>query len=426
MTARSNPHPDSPLRRISLAWGDAPPRSFEVRASAIRADLSAPPVAPVADLRAAAARALSNPIDFPPLSRAVVPGDKVTLAVAEGVPQLSTLVAAAMDVLLAGGVEPADVTILRPGSERERASFEPDPAELLSDDVKGQVKFAWHDPHDRNQLGYVASTESAHRIYLNAAVVDADFVLPIGCAHWDPFFGASVGYSTIFPRFANHAERHRYRVAAAGAEDRRLGSERADVDEAGWLAGIHFCLAVAPATGSQLAAVWAGDPKAVARAATEWVDAYLRPKLPSPAALVVCALTGNAGQQSWDAVGRALSTAARLMEPGGSVAILTDLGAALGDDVIGPALLKVAAGDPSLDLLDELQKQGAEDVFPALGLLAALRKGRVFLRSNLPADKVEELGMGAIESDEDLQRLITRADSVIFLNSAQFLSPRTE
>ena len=69
---------------------------------------------PVADLRHALRQALEDPIEFPPLARAVVPGDHVVLALDRHTPQAATLIAAVYEIIAAQGVSPADILILQP------------------------------------------------------------------------------------------------------------------------------------------------------------------------------------------------------------------------------------------------------------------------------------------------------------------------
>src|SRR5580692_6752006 len=69
-------------------------------------------VAPLADVRAATTTALDEPLGFPPLSQAVVPGDRVVLALDHDVPRGREIVSALFDCLVTSGLDPADLTLL--------------------------------------------------------------------------------------------------------------------------------------------------------------------------------------------------------------------------------------------------------------------------------------------------------------------------
>ena len=57
--------------------------------------------------------ALARPLEFPPLVQAAVPGDKVVLALDQGVPQAATIVARTIAALLSAGVTPQSITLVR-------------------------------------------------------------------------------------------------------------------------------------------------------------------------------------------------------------------------------------------------------------------------------------------------------------------------
>ena len=52
---------------------------------------------------------------------------------------------------------------------------------------------AWlvHDPDDKPQIAYLASTSEGQRIYLNRQLTDADIVIPVGTLAYDAHPGLS-------------------------------------------------------------------------------------------------------------------------------------------------------------------------------------------------------------------------------------------
>ena len=48
--------------------------------------------------------------------------------------------------------------------------------------ASGDVHIEVHNPADRGKLSFLTNTKSGKPIYLNRAVADADFVIPIGAA----------------------------------------------------------------------------------------------------------------------------------------------------------------------------------------------------------------------------------------------------
>ncbi len=72
----------------------------------------------------------------------------------------------------------------------------------------------------------------------------------------------------------------------------------------------------------------------------------------------------------------------------------------------------------------ELSRDEANQAHPALVLAKALEEGPVYLRSKLPSEAVESLGMTAIESDAELARLAAGRAHCIIIEEAQRLVPR--
>src|SRR5262249_18529172 len=71
-----------------------------------------PAVQPLEDVRAATRQALEQPLGFPPLAQAVLPGDHVVLALDRDVPDPGPVLAGLFDCLVASGLSPSDITLL--------------------------------------------------------------------------------------------------------------------------------------------------------------------------------------------------------------------------------------------------------------------------------------------------------------------------
>ena len=73
------------------------------------ADCRTPRGEPLADIAAAVSSALSEPLDFPPLRRSVVPGDRVAVALGAGVPHAAALASSLVANLLEAGIAPGGI-----------------------------------------------------------------------------------------------------------------------------------------------------------------------------------------------------------------------------------------------------------------------------------------------------------------------------
>ena len=350
------------------------------------------------DLSAAVAEALSAPLDYPPLARAVLPGDKVALALAPELPQPEVLVSALMAVLASAGVQAGDVTVLRTEGTAEVGP----PATIV------------HDPGQRNQLGFLGSTSQGDEIYLNRALGDADVVISLGVLRLEPSAGYYGVQGGVFPAFADAKTQARFRNLdqwGAPAEGRRQA--RADVDDAARQLGSQFTLQIVPGRRDEALHVLAGLSGSVERRGRELMHAAWTFDMPARAELVIAAIEGSAERQTWSAVGRAVTAALPVLADDGAIAICCDLAA-----LPGPAVASLAYGDDRRAALRHWKKHAPADFLPALQLAEALERGRIYLLSRLDETLVEEIGMAAIANGAELARLSTRKGACLVLAGA--------
>jgi hypothetical protein len=256
---------------------------------------------------------------------------------------------------------------------------------------------------------------------LNRAICDADLVIPVGCIRrgaWDPQRGAFGG---LFPAFSDQGARQQMRQLMRLAEAARSPSLQKVTDEIGWLLGSMMSVQVVPGADDGLLDVLCGEVQAVMDRGRARYDAAWTMIVPGGADLVIAAISGDARQQTWTNVARALAAARQVVSATGSIALCTELAVQPGPGV--KSLIEVA--DP-YDARAELEQSQAGDVAIAEELSLALEQGSVFLRSQLEADLVEALGMVPLEDDEQVARLTGRFQSCILLGHAQYANPRVE
>jgi len=373
----------------------------------------APRGEPLDDVAESARKALCEPLGFPALAQAVMPGDRVAVAVPGDVPQSATLVAAVINQLLDGGVDSANITVLCGPDARSDA----EPFNVLAavpDEIRQRLTIKQHDPRDRDSLSYLAATEDATAVYLNRALHEADFVVSLGVlrvADASGYFGI---YSSIYPTFSDAATLACFRATSVAqpAEQRRLAKQAGEV---GWLLGTRFTLQVVPGANDEVLAVLAGDVDAVLAEGKQAVQTAWHCDVPSRAGLVVVGIGGDVSQQSWENVGRALQVAGRVAAGNGDVIICSDLAEPLG---VGLDILTGA--ENFIVALREIDRAKPVDSLAATHVGAALERGRVYLVSDAPRGQLEDLGIHPLDSD-DVARVTARYDSCIVLPNAQYV-----
>ncbi len=398
----------------NLRYGAEASLALELAGNRLLAHCEPPHGEPLVQVAEAIDRALAAPLEFPPLDRAAVPGDRVVLALADSVPRTATIVARAIKALLGAGVSAADISLVRSISD---APFACDPLAEVHREVRPDIVVHEHDPENRGQLSYLAAAADGEPIYINRLLHDADLVISIGCLRIDDSLGYHGVHSAIYPRFSDTATLGRFRSPKAinPAQRDRL---RHAADEVGWLLGLHFTVQVVPGSRGEILHVLAGEAEAVFREGRRRCDQAWSCEVPERASLVVTTIEGGAAQQTWENVARALSAAARAVREDGAVAVCCEL-----SQQLGPALQRVVGADDLDAALRDIGRRNPADSLAAAELVRALKRGKVYLLSQLDEELVEELGMMPVAPDQ-LSRLAARYDSCIVLSNGQYALPR--
>ncbi len=394
-----------------LRFGLSESFSIELPEDAALEVCDAPRGESLADVAAAAEGALAEPLDFPPLARTALPGDRVVLAVEHAVPRVATIVARAVAALIAAGVSPRDIHIVQAAEPQDDLLGE------VPGEIRREITSALHDPNSREALSYLAAASDARPIYLNRAIHDADLVVSIGSLRLDDapgYHGANAG---LFPTFSDAATIARYRSSRSDETGPRRRLDRKS-DEVTWLLGARFMIQVVPGEGDEVLHVLAGDCAAVISRGRELCEAAWRYSIAKPARLVVATIEGGATSQTWENVGRALASAGRALEPGGAIALCTQLA-----EAPGAALQRMLGAEDRQSVARDIDQGRPADALVARQLADALDLGSIYLVSRLDAELVEELGLVPL-SGSDLSRLARRFDSCLVLANAHYALAR--
>jgi len=348
---------------------------------------------------------LDEPLGFPRLERGVVPGDRVAVVVgsdARGLP-VRALVGPVVERLVAAGVEPQDVVLLGSLSVVDPLT----PAELVdwASQLGHAVSTKLHDPAQAREMGYLASTSQGQRVYLDQAVVDADVVVLVGQADFDPIDGYVGARRLLWPGLSDVATIRRHLGefdVSAPAWGRPDCASRGEADEVGWLLGAQFTvLAVTDGYGVPLVLL-AGEADAATNAAHAVLNERLRPAIDEPADLVVCCVPRPPAIDTLGAMAGALDKALRWVRPGGHVALVGPCAAGVG---LGRALpwFHDAAGPG--EILKALRAHPSPEATVAGLLAAAVDRVHVYLLSDLPDAVVEKLFLTPLDDVREIERL---------------------
>lgn len=348
--------------------------------------------------------ALENPRDYPPLRSAVVPGDRVAVAFAAGITGVAEILAAVAEVLSGVGIRAEDLTVLWPG-----------PDAPAPEGLPGGFRLTIHDPADRSALAYLASTATGRRVYLNRLLTDADFVLPIGRFGYDPALGFAGPWSVIFPGLSDEETR---RDLASSASLARPDPEHpraalAESTEVSWLLGSQFQVGVhvgRDGTG----AVEAGQEAAVRREGSRRVAADWTVQTPDTAQLVIAGVGLPGEATDWRGLAAGMAAAARLVQPGGKIVMLSQARGAP-----GPAVQHLSSlSEHDLGPSGLAECRTAPDYAIARQIAETLVRADVYLLSEIDPELVEDLGMVPLARVGEAARLAGTAASVFVLEAA--------
>lgn len=398
---------------VVLPYGSESSLALELSPEALVAAYDAPHGVALADPVSAVQAAVRGPLEFPPLRQATVPGDRIVLALEEGVPRGADVVAAVTSYLVKEGTEADHITILQaPADGAEQG----DPRGRLPEEWRGEVALEVHAPEVSGKLALLGSSREGRPVYLNRTLLDADLVVPLGCLRCDGSLGYYGQYGGLYPTFSDEKTRQRFRKPRTGEGGRNGAARgRAEIDEIGWLLGTQFTVQVLPGPRDEWLEVLAGEIRHVfelgaRRCAAAWTYA-----VPRRASLVVASLSGGPGQQTWGNLGRALAVASEAVAPGGAIALCTELAAEP-----GPAVASLTNVDDFETALRRIRREAESDALPAGELARTLENAKIYLLSRLDETTVEDLGMAAVADAREIQRLARRHDSCMVLASAQY------
>lgn len=376
--------------------------------------LAARPAAhPCGALADAVRAAMEQPLEFPPLAQAFVPGDHVVIALDRHTPRAALLISELWSLLATRNVDPSSVLILQPaGLDGVHLT---DPRSELPGDVRTQISWKVHDPTDPTQQAYLATTAKGERIYLARELVEADVSITVGQIAYDPVLGHRGTNSVFYPGLSSVEAMSR----AHGIGHSELGPDddrplRQIIDEISWLLGNQISLQVIASGGNDVAEVIAGAGEAVYRRGKQLLADHWFVPVSQRAQIVVAAVDADAAGHGWNQIGAALATARNLVTKGGKVVLLSEMRAELDS---GMQLLRDSRD--ARNALQPLRKSAPPDLLPATQLATAADWARLYFLSKMDADVVEELFMVPLENEREVARLLTGDATCILLGGAQ-------
>ncbi|MFW6116001.1 MAG: nickel-dependent lactate racemase [Chloroflexota bacterium] len=322
---------------------------------------------PVAEIR----RALVHPLDTPPLSDIVRPGESVVILVDDHTrtTPAAEILPLILDSLRSGGIRDDDITIVVTHGTH-RLSTEEEVRRKVGDRVYERFEIAQHRCTDEENQIYLGLTSRGTPVWVNRLVVEADRRIGVGHVGPSPYAGYSGGSKLILPGVAaldtinaNHSL-----VALGFRQPGRVDVPcRLDVQEAGGLLTMDLVLDVVLCQDDRVARAFAGTPDRVFQEGV----AYARPlyEVACPPDLDIAVTSAHPYDIDLYQAVRAVEYADAVVREGGSILLV----AACPDGIGGDDFYRLMAGQDKGpdDYLRDVVRRNGKVTFSVLGYCLA-------------------------------------------------------
>jgi nickel-dependent lactate racemase len=400
-------------KHVVLPYGNDQRFECEIESDRLVAEHAAP--RPNSRFKEELTAALRSPIEYPSIDQAVIPGDRITLALDRHTPGAAVLVAGIWDLLAPRGIEPEKFTVIQPAPRLD--SQLPDPRDELPEEVRSLVRWTLHDPALKDGCVYLASTASNERVYMARDVVEADFLMSAGSIAFDPLMGYRGTNSVFYPGLSSSEAMQRTQGQGhleLGPNDSRPLREL--VDEIGWLLGNPFTIQVIPAATGGVSRVLVGVCDPVFKLGKKLLAEQWHIEINERPDVVVAGIDHQSGQYAWEQLGAAVEVGRSLVARGGKIVILSDLEAELPE-----GLEMIRSSENARDAIRPLRKQAPPDLVCATQLASAADWAHIYLLSGLADDVVDELFLTPVSNESEIRRLLTGDARCLFLEAAQYV-----
>ena len=368
------------------------------------------------DVAGLLAKALDQPVDYPPLKESVFTGDVVAIALQHDLVRPAEVLNALLDYLLTLNVEPSDITVVLPGVLTEMFGISADECQSKVVDGEDQplqpppifqlqkefhsINCQVHDPENSAGLSYLCANEAGDPIHVNRILVDADVVIPVGGPSFDldPRF-----QNCVYPTFGSSAVIARY--SDSGSVD-SIADCLAETELANDSLGAFFTIEATAGPGECLSSFVAGVRQSAAAEAAKEAAKLWTVDCETDFEAAVLSIESQAHKQSWHNFVAALDVGSRLVAEGAPIVVWSEISTTPGKEI-----RKACAARFEETIPDSLPKSMQH-------LAAILKDHPVYLRSKVARGKLEDLGLSVIESVEELKRLTASAKRCVVLRDA--------
>lgn len=370
-----------------------------------------------------------NPLDSAPIEGIVNPSATVLIVVPDATRQTACgqMVNLVVRRLIANGTAPYDIRIIfATGIHRQVTDTEK--GAILTPFIAQRIKTLDHDPRDLMQIMRFGETSGGIPIELNRALVEHDHVILIGGVTFHYFAGFTGGRKLICPGLASArtiSETHKLAFDCE-TKSRRKGVDTAVLDgnavnetfiEAVTWINPAFCISTIVDDSGAAVDLYAGNWISSHRAACDEYAAGHSVKIAEKRDLVIVSCGGYPHDINMIQAHKALDTASRACNDGGTIVFLAECSDGFGRD----DFLKWFDAKNSVELAETLSKKYQVNGQTAWSLLRKAEKFDIRIVTGIGQEDLRKMRLAKID-DSSISALIDAAGSTgyIFPNGAKF------
>lgn len=363
------------------------------------------------DLAKSLAQAIKSPIMYPPLAESVFAGDTVAIVVQDDLPEVRRMLDVLISQLAELNITAGDVTIVI--GKRTANALEIDSSVYqLHDETKdeqppvqfpmefgfNQINCQVHDADNDAGLAYLNANEDGDPVYVNRLLVDADVVIPIGFVEPGDDSRQS---DCIYPAFSGASAQERF----SGSDVSSLAC-RSEIAMANDMLGSFFVIQLVSGPGGEVVEMFCGERMRTTKAARARANELWKFDYSGNAGVVLATIETDPNRQSWDDITEAILTASHLISGEGPIVVLSELSAKPNNKIRGALQAQFDDGP---------EKKASVKLRSLAGVVS---ERSVFIKSKLSAAEVEDLGLGNLDSLEQISRVAEPFESGVLIRDA--------
>lgn len=355
-------------------------------------------------------QALLNPLDYPALNESVFAGDKIAIALQNGLPSPQIVLTGLLQRLFETGIEAGDIVVVAGAKLASELGLDAEQIDAAMNELANeapeptciqlagfQVNLLVHNRLAQTSVSYLAANEAGDPIYMNRYLVDADVVLPVGF----PLANCEDAQDSLYPEFSTDKT-----LARFTSGDLNRSEKDSEIQLANDTLGSFFAVQVIEGPGGGIVRVVSGARDLVQAESRKIADQVWSYHGPTNCEMVVATIESTAGKPTWEDFVQAVIAASHISSTASPIVVWSDL-VDRPNKQIRQALLAQFDSDSERRLTPAQMK-----------FADVLQSHPIYLHCRLSRNEVEAMGLGFLDTAEQINRIAESKDRGVVLRDA--------